>query len=60
MQVVRMPKNMVLNPNYTKKTVKHGGGNIKIWGCFSSYGIRPTRLIKCNMDHYQYKHIFKE
>ena len=32
---VRRPKNTAFHPKYTKKTVKHGGGNILVWGCFS-------------------------
>lgn len=60
-QYVRRPKNAAFDPKYTKKTVKHGGGNIKIWGCFSGYGgVGPTKLITGNMDQYQYKEILEE
>jgi len=32
-----------------KNTVKHGGGNIMLWGCFSSSGVDPIFWIKERM-----------
>ena len=51
---VRRPKNTAFPPKYTKKTVKHGGGNILVWGCFSSIGVGPLFLIdgKMTADYY--------
>lgn len=40
-QFVRRPRKSEFNPRYTVKAVKHGGGNIKIWGSFSYYGTGP-------------------
>ncbi|KAK3505679.1 hypothetical protein QTP70_020760, partial [Hemibagrus guttatus] len=37
-------KNAELQPKNTIPTVKHGGGNIMLWGCFSAKG--PGRLIR--------------
>ncbi|KAK3545498.1 hypothetical protein QTP70_007744 [Hemibagrus guttatus] len=37
-------KNAELHPKNTIPTVKHGGGNITLWGCFSAKG--PGRLIR--------------
>ncbi|KAK3562696.1 hypothetical protein QTP86_005323 [Hemibagrus guttatus] len=37
-------KNAELHPKNSIPTVKHGGGNIMLWGCFSAKG--PGRLIR--------------
>ena len=35
------PQNPELSPRYTLKTVKHGGGNVIVWGSFSWCGVGP-------------------
>lgn len=40
-------------------TVKHNGGNIKIWGCFSSAGTGNFEFIDGIMDQYVYRDILK-
>lgn len=57
---VRRPPNQELIPKYTIKTVKHGGGNIKLWGAFSWYGVGPIYWIKEIMDQNEYAHILQE
>lgn len=42
-----------------KKTVKHGGGNIKLWACFSWHGCGPIYWIKQNMDQHEYVNILE-
>ncbi|CDQ72544.1 unnamed protein product [Oncorhynchus mykiss] len=44
----------------TIPTVKHGGGNIMLWGCFSAKG--PGRLIRVKerMNGAMYREIFSE
>lgn len=56
---VRRGKNQELNPRNTIKTVKHGGGNIKIWGCFSYAGVGPIFWIKDIMTKELYLKILK-
>lgn len=58
-QYVRRPPNQELLPKYTKKTVKHGGGNIKLWAAFSWYGVGPIYWIKGIMDQNEYIHILE-
>lgn len=46
LHTVRRPTNTAYNPKYTIKTVKHGGGNIVVWGSFSYYGVGPLFRIQ--------------
>lgn len=57
---VRRPPNTAFDPKYTKVKLKHDGGNVKIWGCFSGHGVVPVKLIEGNMDQFQYKNILEE
>lgn len=59
-QYVRRPKGKRLDPKYVSSTVKHGGGNVMVWGCFSGYGMGPVRNIIGNMDRYKYLEILEE
>ena len=43
-----------LDPRFTKKIVKHGGGNIMVWGCISSKGVGRLHWIEgiiCGPDY---------
>lgn len=57
---VRRPPGKEYDPKYTLKTIKHGGGNIKIWGCFSYQGPGPIFLINENMTKEIYLNILKD
>lgn len=56
---VRRPVNKRLDPRYCKGTVKHGGGNVMVWGCFSLNGVGPRYEISETMDRYLYKNILE-
>lgn len=58
-QYVRRPKGKRLDPKYTKPTVKHGGGSVMVWGCFSGYGMGPLHRIDGIMDRFVYRDILK-
>lgn len=48
------------NPKVTVPTVKHGGGNIMLWGCFSASGTGNLVKIEGIMKKEQYEKILKE
>ncbi|CAH2099189.1 unnamed protein product [Euphydryas editha] len=56
---VRRPAGTRYNVRYQTPTVKHGGGNIKVWGAFSANGIGPLVEIHGNMDAVMYKDILQ-
>ncbi len=47
-------RNDAYEPKNTIPTVKHGGGNIMIWGCFSAKGTGQLNCIKGTMDGAMY------
>lgn len=57
---VRRPKGKRLDPKYTSKTVKFGGGNIKVWGCFSGQGMGPIHVIKDTLTGLGYRSILND
>ena len=52
--------NTVHHPKHTIPSVKHGGGNIMLWGCFFSAGTGQLVRIEGKMDAAKYTHILKE
>ena len=59
-QYVRRPANTEFKPQYSVKTIKHGGASIMIWGCFSYYGVGPIYRIPGIMDQFEYIRILEE
>ncbi len=47
-------RNAACDPKNTIPTVKHGGGNIMLWGCFSAKGTGQLHRIKGTMDGAMY------
>ncbi len=48
-------KNAAYDPKITIPTVKHGGGNIMLWGYFSAKGTGQLHCIKGTMDGAMYR-----
>ena len=53
-------RNAAYDPKNTIPTIKHGGGNIMLWGCFSAKGIGQLHRIKGTMDWAMYRQILGE
>lgn len=46
-----------LFPENVKKTIKHEGGNVMVWGCISSKGVGNLEIIDYTMDAARYKQL---
>ena len=57
---VRRPVNKRFDVRYQIPTVKHGGGNVMVWGCFSRHGVGPLFKIDGIMDRFVYAEILKK
>lgn len=49
-----------MDPKCTVPTVKHGGGNVKCWGCFSSAGVGSLVFIEGNMTGEAFRDILEK
>lgn len=49
-----------LNPKNVIRTVKHGGGNMLVWGCMSASGVGNLVFIDGKMDQHLYIDILKK
>ena len=54
----RRKRNAEYNPKNTIPTVKHGGGNFMLWGCFSAKGTGRLHHIEGRMNGAVYQDIF--
>uniref|UniRef100_A0AAY4AD58 Transposase n=1 Tax=Denticeps clupeoides TaxID=299321 RepID=A0AAY4AD58_9TELE len=53
-------KNAAYDPQNTVPTVKHGGGNILLWGCLSAKGTGQLHRINGKMDGATYRKILSD
>jgi hypothetical protein len=53
-------KHHILRKSGTIPTVKHGGGIIMLWGCFSAAGTGRLVRIKAKMNGAKYREILDE
>ncbi len=58
-RVWRKPNTALLERNLNP-TVKHGGGSVMVWGCFSAGGVGSLEFIEGNMDSTMYVDILKK
>ena len=47
-------------PQNTIKTVKHGGGDVMVWGCMAASGVGNLEIIEEVMDNRAYIEILKQ
>lgn len=57
---VRRPIGTRFDPRYQLPTVKHGGGNVMVWGCFSAQGVGPLHRIDGIMNKEMYMSILED
>uniref|UniRef100_A0A8R1HGC3 Uncharacterized protein n=1 Tax=Caenorhabditis japonica TaxID=281687 RepID=A0A8R1HGC3_CAEJA len=58
--LVRRPGDKRNDPKYQVSTVKHGGGNVMMWGCFHATGVGSLIRITGTMESYMYKDILEK
>jgi len=49
-----------IQPRHVQKTVKHGGGSIKLWSCITYEGVGYMAKIDTTLDQHLYKNILKD
>ena len=49
-----------LDPCYTEKQVKHGGGKVMVWGCVTAHGVSQLCQVDGQMNSVKYISILQE
>ena len=60
LKIVWRKKGETYHPKNTTPTVKHGGGNLMLWGCFSSSGVGKPVRVHGIMKKQDYKKILED
>uniref|UniRef100_A0A8R1HYZ1 DDE_3 domain-containing protein n=1 Tax=Caenorhabditis japonica TaxID=281687 RepID=A0A8R1HYZ1_CAEJA len=58
-QWIRRPIGSRYAPQYQSPTVKHEGGSVMVWGCFSDTSMGPLKRIVGTMERYVYEDILE-
>uniref|UniRef100_A0A8R1DIY5 HTH_Tnp_Tc3_2 domain-containing protein n=2 Tax=Caenorhabditis japonica TaxID=281687 RepID=A0A8R1DIY5_CAEJA len=58
--LVQRPGDKRNDPKHQVPTVKHGGGNVMMWGCFHANGVGSLIRITGTMESYMYKYILEK
>ncbi|GAA6083401.1 syntaxin-binding protein 4-like, partial [Tachysurus ichikawai] len=53
----RRPTGARMDPRFTQKTVKFGGGKIMVWGCIQYGGVREICRVEGNINSLKYQEI---
>ena len=49
-----------MKPANMRPTVKHGGGNVLVWGCMAASGVENLHFIEGIMDRFMYRDILAQ
>lgn len=56
---IRRPEGSRYDPKYQLPTIKHGGGSVMVWSCFSAKGVGPLHRVVGILDRFGYEDILE-
>ncbi|ORD97417.1 TCB1 [Hepatospora eriocheir] len=60
MVYIRRPRGIRYDEKFLNLTIKHRGGNLMLWGCFSYNGVGKIEVVKGNMIAMSYTQILNK